>query len=119
MDGLGVTPSSDLVEVLAQEQLGKTEDARERRTQLVRNGGDQVGLEPHRLVRREDFGLQTGLASRAPKPPARGFDLGHGGTSTIQVVAGRVGWGWLGGADRSVGSRSRETGATLTTYTTM
>ena len=50
VDRLQVALARVLVEVLVHEQLGEAEHARERRAQLVRDGRDELGLEPRGLA---------------------------------------------------------------------
>ena len=46
VDRLQVAPARVVVEVVVHQQLREAEHARERRAQLVRDGGDELGLEP-------------------------------------------------------------------------
>ena len=50
VDRLQVAPARVLVEVVVHQQLREAEHARERCAQLVRDGGDELGLEPRGLA---------------------------------------------------------------------
>ena len=93
VDRLQVAASGVVVEVVMHEQLGEAEHARERRAQLVRDGGDELGLEPRGIALGRDLAHDDDAADQLAGRVVHGArvalerapDVGE-----LEVVAGRA-----------------------------